>query len=74
VNISFYPDGTARCLHSDLIPLQSIGRLKVRRASTVEFNARAQEWEVKARGKIWFHSSNRQRCLDYEDNNWESFA
>jgi hypothetical protein len=47
MTIVFRPDGTAACLHSEEIPLQELGTLKPRRASSIEFNACRQEWEVR---------------------------
>lgn len=86
MTIDFSPtDGTARCLHSDLIPLQSIGTLTVRRASSVEFNEQTQQWEVHHATKrvqvtvfppktwpvILFKNPSRQACLDWEEQHFE---
>jgi len=75
--ILFDSDGTARCLYTDLIPLQSLGHLTVRRASTVEFSEPAQEWQVRlpdANGGVLFHSSSREAALAWEASNWERFV
>ncbi len=78
--IEFAADGTGQCLHTDAIPLQELGRLSVRRASTVEFNEEVQQWEVRhatrrvnllrwhpdERGVVLFRNQSRQACLDYE--------
>ena len=76
--IDFSPtDGTARCLHSDLIPLQSIGTLTVRRASMVEFREDIQEWIVRTPKTIFkpsrtlFHSPSRAECLEWEELHFE---
>ena len=79
MTIDFSPTGgTARCLHSDLIPLQSIGTLTVRRASSVEFNEQTQQWEVwpasadyDTAAKVLFASPSRADCLLWEENNFE---
>ncbi len=38
--------GDVRCLYTELIPLAPLGRLHVRRASTVEFDNARQGWTV----------------------------
>jgi hypothetical protein len=48
--IRFEQDGTGHCLYSEAIDLASIGSLEITRASTIEFNDFAQEWEV------WVHT------------------
>jgi hypothetical protein len=41
-------DGTVRALWNDRIDWQSLGRLAVRRASSVEFHDSIQKWVVRA--------------------------
>lgn len=68
--IVFNVDGSARALHSDMIPLGEIGRLKIERASTIEFNEDSQLWEVKLPGgEVVFTDASRQECLDWEHLN-----
>ena len=65
--LTFDPDGRGRCLHTDLIPLQSIGTLAVERASTIEFDSAAQQWEVRdVNGTLLFRDASRARCLAWE--------
>ncbi len=65
--LTFEPDGVAHCLHTDAIPLQSLGTLQVERASTIEFNPTTQQWEVKdAAGAILHSDPSRSRCLAWE--------
>ena len=65
--LTFDVDGVVRCLHTDAIPLQSIGTLEVHRATTIEFNASTQQWEVKdAAGVILFTNPSRSCCLAWE--------
>ena len=65
--LTFTQDGVGHCLHTDAIPLQSIGTLAVQRASTIEFNASSQQWEVKdAEGVILHSNPSRSRCLEWE--------
>ena len=68
--IIFNSDGTGSCLYTELIDLSSIGRLEIRRASTIEFNNQTQHWEVKdRRGTVLFFSRSRQTCLKWEHEN-----
>jgi hypothetical protein len=39
------PDGTVRCLYDELIDLSTLGKLQIRRASSVEPDADGQ-WQV----------------------------
>ncbi len=65
--LTFDPDGTGHCLHTDAIPLQSLGTLEVHRASTIEFNSSSQQWEVKDAERLTLHSDpSRSCCLAWE--------
>ena len=65
--LTFELDGVVRCLHTDAIPLQSLGTLEVHRATTIEFNASTQQWEVKdAAGSILHSDASRSCCLAWE--------
>ena len=65
--LTFDTNGTGRCLHTDVIPLQTIGTLEVQRASNIEFNASTQQWEVvDASGNQLFADASRSRCVDWE--------
>ena len=65
--LTFDPDGRGHCLHTDAIPLQSLGTLTVQRATTIEFNASTQQWEVKdAAGAILHSNPSRSCCLAWE--------
>ena len=67
VEITFNPDGTGRCLHTDAIRLNSIGRLFVARATNIEFDNEHQYWRVyDAAGFPMFNSPSRQECLNWE--------
>lgn len=68
--ISFNPDGTARCLWTESLPLHELGQLEITRASNIEFNNGAQHWEVKdRRGKVRFIAKSRAACLEWEHKN-----
>ena len=67
--ITFAPDGTARCLWTDLVPLHELGWLDLQRASTVEFNSVTQLWEVRLASvpdTVTFSNPSRQTCLNWE--------
>ena len=67
--ITIAPDGTVRCLWTDAIPLQALGRLTLQRASTIEFDPTAQRWEVRLAsnpGAVVFSHASRETCLDWE--------
>lgn len=63
-------DGAGSCLYSELIELQSIGSLEIRRASHIEFNNATQRWEVKnLRGNVLFFAKSRTACVEWEQEN-----
>ena len=65
--LTFDADGHGHCLHTDAIPLQSIGTLHVERATSIEFNPATQEWDVTdASGAILCSDASRSRCLGWE--------
>lgn len=65
--ITFQSDGTARCLWTDAVPLQALGRLEVRRASTIEFDNARQHWVVRDRQRrTRFFARSRAACLEWE--------
>lgn len=65
--LTFNPDGTAQGLYTETIPLHALGRLSIRRASTIEFDDASQEWVVRSpEGVRLYQSPSRQRCLDWE--------
>lgn len=68
-SITFRADGSAACLHTDLIPLHTLGALSITRASTIEFNDVAQEWEVRLSSspdRVAFADVSRAACLAWE--------
>ncbi len=69
--ITFAPDGTARCLWTEAVPLHELGRLDIRRASTVEFEPSTQRWEVRLASHpdaVAFSHPSRETCLEWERN------
>lgn len=71
MNIIFKPDGSAQCLYTEVIPLKEIGKIKVDRASNVEYDAANEIWEVRHRSTrfLLFCHESRQRCLEWEHDN-----
>ena len=69
--LRFCPDGSVRCLHTEVIDLRVLGRLRVARATCIEFNEDSQEWEVRHHGtRGLLHSDpSRAACLRWEKEN-----
>ena len=66
----FDQTGNGRCVFTERIPLRSLGRLAIRRASSIEFNESRQRWEIKdAKKHILFRSVSRQHCVEWEQIN-----
>lgn len=75
MTLSISPDGTVKCLWTDTIPLHELGPLCVKRASTIEFNERAQDWEVRLAADplfVAFSHQSRAECLAWEHQHVES--
>ena len=69
MTITFSPNATASCLHTDVIPLQSLGHCRTHRASWIDFNETTQEWEVRFDPHALdcsYSNASRQNCLDWE--------
>ena len=65
--LTFNPDGTAQGLYTEAIPLHALGRLRIRRATAIEFDDASQCWVVRDLvGGHLFHHPSRQRCLEWE--------
>ena len=65
--LTFRPDGTAQGLYTEAIALHELGRLSIRRATTIEFDDAAQNWVVRdSSGAKHYQSPSRQSCLDWE--------
>jgi hypothetical protein len=73
--ITFDASGEGSCLYTELIDLQSIGSLYVRRASFVEFDNERQGWQVRNElGRVLFFSKRRAACLAWEQTGDLGFA
>ena len=63
----FEPTGLARCLYTETIDLRSLGILRIRRASNVEFDNHEQRWKVyDLKGKCLYSAPSRIACLSWE--------
>lgn len=60
--------GEVLCLYTEAIPLQSLGKLKTKRATEVEFNETIQEWQVTkpGGGVVYYSNPCRETCLEWE--------
>lgn len=66
--VKFRTNGTVLALHDDDINMQGIGRVLVKRASTIEYNHDKDEWEVILAGGKHpsFSHGSRNECLRWE--------
>ena len=63
--------GDGHCLYTELIDLRQLGQLQITRATTIEFNHQASEWEVKdSQNKLLFHHASRSTCLAWEQQHF----
>ena len=63
------PKGARLMIHDDKIPLHTLGKVKVRRISNVNFNEETQKWEVSPvgnPGEILFTHKSRDKCIQWE--------
>ena len=67
--LSFSADGSGHCLYSELLDLRELGPLHCRRASTLEFDAASQQWQVRTAADpltIAYQHPSRATCLAWE--------
>ena len=59
---------TIRTVYSDAVDLDSMGDVRVKRASHVEYNHRRKAWEVRWAGKqaVAYRNKSRAACIDWE--------
>lgn len=72
--ITFPPDGTARCVYTEVIDLRQLGQLDIKRATTIEPHFLSRDgWKATILGEnVWFWAPTRQQCLDWEVQYLES--
>jgi hypothetical protein len=67
MSITIAPDGTARCLWTEALPLHELGRLDIQRACDIEFDNESQTWCVfNGYGQSLHSHPSRQECLRWE--------
>jgi hypothetical protein len=72
-SLIFTPDGRASGLYTEVIDLQSLGVLHIKRASRIEFDNERQVWRVKDRkGFPLFTAPSRRECLEWEQKYFNS--
>jgi len=65
--LTFKPSGLVVGIYTEIIPLNTIGALKINRLTEIEFNNGTQEWEAKDRiGTVLFSHPSRQACVEWE--------
>ena len=73
ISITITPDGIVQCLWTEAVPLHELGRLKLQRAYSIEFDNPAQAWRVfDPKGHCLYCSPSRETCLAWERQylNW----
>jgi hypothetical protein len=66
--MTIHSDGNITTLWTEAIPLQELGGLEICRASTIEFNATTQQWEVRfsKSTEVVFRDPSRAKCIAWE--------
>lgn len=65
--LTFLTTGIVTGLYSEIIDLTCLGKMKIKRATNIEFDNRLQAWRVKdMSGFALYTSPSRQACLDWE--------
>ena len=63
----FWPEGIITGLYNEVIDLHSLGWLRIKRVSSIEFDSQAQLWRVfDLKGRSVYYSASRQDCLRWE--------
>ena len=71
--LTFTASGEGHGLYTEAIDLAAIGRLTLRRATSIEFNEAVQKWEVRDAGGALLHTHpSREACLAWEHRHFNS--
>lgn len=66
-SLVFGPDGRVHGLYTEAIDLNQLGRLHVRRATSIEYSNEMQLWHVRnLHGVVLYSNPSRQQCLSWE--------
>ncbi len=66
-NLRVLGDGTVEGLYTEAIELHALGRLRMRRATSIEFDEDAQLWRVlQPDGRELHAARSREDCLRWE--------
>ena len=68
--LTFTTTGIVTGLYLEVIDLSCLGKMQIKRATTIEFNNDQQVWQVKDRRHTLYESSSRQTCLDWEHHHF----
>jgi hypothetical protein len=66
--LTFHETGNCTTLWTEQIPLNELGQLEISRASTIEFNANFQVWEVRFSNSkdVVYANQSRAACIAWE--------
>jgi Na+(H+)/acetate symporter ActP len=69
--LRFDTTGLIGCLYTEMINLASLGKLKVTRATEINFNEGKQQWEATdiSTGEALFSDPSRDACIRWEHEN-----
>ena len=72
-SLIFTPKGMIRGTYSEVIDLACLGRLKISRATRIEFDNIKQSWRVKdMKGQPLFTAPSRRECLEWEQQYFDN--
>jgi hypothetical protein len=70
MDIYFNPDGSFACLYSEELPLAKLGKLSIKRFTTVEpvEDSPVPMWQVRTNnGEMLYENPSRINCLAWEE-------
>lgn len=73
MTIVFTPEGQARCVYTEQIDLRQLGKLDIKRATTIEPHLNGWKATILDAPKgNYFYAPTRQQCMDWEVQYLES--